>query len=132
MPEQINWTFSVQVAGGPQIASSQPLTVEAYDKIDVNIPGGDDATPGTATVDVQPSGAGQVQLFLMTSSLYDAKLSYKVDGVTEVTFDAPLLLLGKGAVKLLGTTQKKFVFTNTAGTAKPANVKILVGRDATP
>jgi hypothetical protein len=132
MPEQINWSFNVQVVGGPQLGESKPLTVEAYDKIDVTIPGGDDATPGAMTVDVQPGGAGQVRFFLMISNLYDAKLTYKVDGGAEVMLDSPVLLLGKGAVKLLGATQNQFAFINKAGTTKAASVKILVGRDATP
>jgi hypothetical protein len=46
--------------------------------------------------------------------------------------DQPVLLVGTGAVKLLGATQRQFVFANKAGTNKAANVKILVGRDATP
>lgn len=132
MPEQITWSFNAKVVDGPQLGDSQALKVEAYDKIDVTIPGGEDAAPGAMTIDVQPGDSGQVRFFLMTSTFYHEKLTYKVDGGPEVMLDAPLLLIGLGAVKLLGSTQRKFAFANKAGTTKTANVKILVGRDATP
>lgn len=132
MSEKINWTLSVQVVGGPKISVSQTMEVEAYDKIDVTVPGGDDTTPGTATVEVQPGGASQVKFLLITSSLYDAKLTYKVNGGTEaVKLDALQLLMGSGAVGLLETTPQQLAFTNKAGLFAPASIQILVGRKAT-
>jgi len=149
MPEKINWSLNVQVPGGPTIAFSRSLTVEAYDKIDVTIPAFTPAapgppatpdTPGKATVSVQPSGTGKVQFLLITSSVYDDRLTYKVDGGTAVELDAPQLLTGDGIVGLLGNTQKEFVFENaivdpdpkdaTKKITTPASVAILVGRDA--
>jgi hypothetical protein len=108
MSEKINWTLNVQVVGGPKISASQTLIVDAYDKIDVVIPGGDSTTPGTATVEVQPGGSGQVQFLLITSSLYDANLTYSVDGGSAIQLDAPQLLMGNGAIGLLGSTQNQF------------------------
>jgi len=63
MPEKINWTLNVQVVGGPKISASDPLEVEAYDKIEAVIPAG-----GSATVNVQP-GTG-AQFLLITASSY--------------------------------------------------------------
>lgn len=89
MAEKISWTLNVQVVGGPKISASKTMTVDAYDKIEVVIPGGDDTTPGAATVEVQPGGSGQVQFMLITSSVYDAKLTYSVDGGSPIKLDAP-------------------------------------------
>jgi hypothetical protein len=131
MPEKLNWSLTIQVAGGPGEGASQSLDVEAYDVITVTVPGGDTTTPGTATVQVQPGGSGQVAFLLVKSSLYDGNLTYAVDGGSAVKLDALHLFMGTGAVGLLGTTQNAFVFTNTVAVDKPAAVEILVGRKAT-
>lgn len=131
MPEKIVWTLNVQVVGGPKVSESQTIEVEAYDIIKVLVPGGDNATPGTATVEVQPGGSGQVKFLMITSNVYDANLTYKVDGGTEIKLDALQLLVGNGAVGLLGSTQNQFAFSNKAGVNKPASIEILVGRKAT-
>ena len=131
MAEQITWLLNVQVAEGPKASASNSLQVEAYDKIDVTVPA-KAANPGAATVDVQPGGAAQVKFLLVTSSVYDANLTYKVDGGPSIALDAPLVLLGAGAVGLLGATQKQFVFSNAIASSKAAQINILVGRDATP
>jgi hypothetical protein len=44
--------------------------------------------------------------------------------------DGPHVLIGAGAVALLGATQNSIEFTN--GGSEDATVNILVGRDATP
>jgi len=123
MPEKINWTLNVQVVGGPKISASDTLEVEAYDKIEAVIP-----TGGSATVNVQP-GTG-AQFLLITASSY-ANMTYEVDASgTTVTLDGPHVLIGAGAVGLLGSTQNKFKFSN--GGSEDVTVDILVGRDATP
>ena len=131
MSDKISVTLNVQVVGGPSYPDSRTIEVEAYDVIEVVIPGGTIQTPGTAAVNVQPGSAGQVKFLMINSSVYDTNLTYKVDTSTvEVKLDAPLLLIGDGAVRLLGETQKAFAFTNKAGSNKSASVKILVGRVA--
>jgi len=132
MPEKINWAVTVQVAGGPKLSESRTLEVEAYDLMEVEVPDGDDTTPGQVTVNVQPGGTDQVKFLMISSDLYHDKLTYTVDaGPTEVHLDDLQLLIGGGAVKLLGDTQNQFVFSNRANQGRPAFVKILVGRKAT-
>ncbi len=130
MVEKISWVLNVQVAGGPRASASQAMDVDAYDVITVVIPGGDNATPGTASIEVQPGGAGQVRLLLITSTLYDPALTYSVDGGAQIKLDGLHFLIGSGAVALLGGTQKTFAFTNKAGLDKPASLQIMVGRKA--
>ena len=135
MSQSLSWSLTVAVINGPQFSEAQALTFDAYDKIDVVVPaatgGGNNPTPGAATVEVQPGGAGQVQFLLLTSSVYHAKLTFKVDGGSAITLDAPLMLGGAGVSALLGPTQKQFAFSNTITPAAPAIVSILVGRKAT-
>lgn len=135
MAGKIDWSFKVEVAGGPKFSAIRSIPVDAYDKVDALVPEKKAAGPGTATVNVQPGGEGKVQFLLITSSVYDDKLTYKVDGGKEVKLDEPQLLVGDGVVSLLNTTQKEFVFRNDVGVVddednppKPATIQILAGR----
>ena len=126
MTETINYSFSIQVAEGPKVTDADKIEVEAYDMLEVEVP--DSGTDGgQATVDVQPSSSG-VKLLLITATSYE-DLEYSVDsGTTNYDLDAPLLLLGEGAVGLLNAAPTQFLFTNSAAEANTVN--ILVGRDA--
>jgi hypothetical protein len=137
MSEKINWTLNVQVLGGPKISAVQTLTVEAYDKIEVKILGNEEATPGEATVEVQPGDLDDIKLLLISSDQYGSKLKYTVKdsggtaGATGVELDSLQVLVGKGAVGMLGVTPVTLEFSNGMGVNKDANVTILVGRMAT-
>ncbi len=126
MPEQINWTINVQVVGGPKVSASDTLEVEAYDKIEAIVPAN-----GSVKVDVQP-GTG-AQILLITAGSYE-NITYKVvsgsGSNSAVILDGPHILIGAGAVGLLGGTQKQFEFTNNG--SDEVVVDVLVGRDATP
>jgi hypothetical protein len=118
-------SVNVTVEDGPSFINTGAMHSEAYDVINMTIPhGGEDVV-----VDVQPSGTGNVSLLYMLSDNY-ASLTYTVDDNVNVrTFDAPLLLIGSGALALLGTTQKTFTFTN-AGVSADAHIRIFVARTA--
>ncbi len=126
MSERLSWTFSVQAVGGPRIATSSDLDVDAYDKIQALVTAG-----GDATVELQPGAAGRVQLLLVASTEYDDTLTYKVNDPagTAIKLDGQLLLLGDGAVGLLGAPPAKLIFHN--GMTKDATIQILIGRKAT-
>lgn len=133
MPEKIVYTLNVQVTGGPKLsaASTTPLEVDAYDKFLVKI----EKNAKDKEVELQPSTTPeQVQFLMITASDTDYKLlSYKVNVDTGDSFklDAPHLLIGKGAIKLLGAVPTKLLFSNSSLT-EDAVIEILVGRDATP
>lgn len=101
--------------------------MQAYDKIEVTI------TDGVTDedVEIQPGGTGQVQFLLIRSDQYGDKLTYKVNAATAtpIKLDAQHVLIGTGAVGLLGAAPTKLLFSNTLG--KAATVQILVGRKAT-
>ena len=129
----VNYGFSIQVTGGPQIANTKVTTVEAYDKVEVKLdPGATDVV-----VDVQPGATSQISLLAISSSLYDTKLTYKVaDGGGDkgpFTLDAPHFFSG-GAVGVFGVAPKSLKFSNAlpAGPSNKATIEIFVGRDATP
>ena len=124
MSEIISYSFSIQVSGGPKVADAGQIEVQAYDMLVVEVP--DSGTSGgVAIVNVQP---GDTVKFLQVTAGSYGDLTYTVDGGAGQTLDAPLLLIGAGAVALLGATQKQFEFTNAGTTA--VTVHILVGRDA--
>ena len=132
MSEKIEYSLNVQVFGGPRIFKSNVLEVDAYDKFEVVVP-----TDGTVNVTVQPGEASNVQFVLIDSNNYD-NLTCVIDptasGSTEVggpqfRMYYPLMLVGQGAVSLLGSKQKEFRFVNEAD--YDASVVILIGRKAT-
>lgn len=130
MTEKINWTVSVQVAGGPAISETKTIEIDAYDKMDVVI----DDNSTDKEVQVQPASTG-IQFLMIKTDNYGDKLKYKVnDGTSstsDIVLDSPVhLFIGNGAINLFGKAPIKFLFSNSLG--KNAAVKILVGRDATP
>jgi hypothetical protein len=131
VPEQIHWTLNVQVVGGPKISRSRTETVDAYDKITVDVPPQADGNPGRATVEVQPGGVGQVRFLLIESSVYDAEdLTYGVSvDATPIALDTLQVLIGAGVVGLLGAAPQTMTFSNKL--TQVAAIQILVGRDAT-
>jgi hypothetical protein len=129
MTQKISWTLNVQVVGGPRIPDSQTIEVDAYDMLEVSI----EDTAADKEVQLQ-AGASGVKFLPIKSDVYGDKLTYKVHhgaGATgPIKLDALQLLIGSGAVGLLGKAPVKVLFSNTQG--KAASAQILVGRDATP
>lgn len=134
MGETINWNVLIGVAGGPQIAAAGKVDVEAYDKIAIDVAAG-----GDLTVNLAPGSAGQLSLVVLIpdipSDLADfTELTYKVGSGPSIPLDSPHVLLGKGAVALLGigeqATSLSLIFANAGTATRP--IEILVGRDATP
>lgn len=128
MAEKISWSLNIQIPGGPKLASSQNIDVDAYDKIVAVIP----HDSADHEVDVQPGGADHIRFLLISSDLYE-NLTYTpkdgVAGATEIDLDAPQVFLGAGAVALLEKAPKQIVFKNS-DPANDATVQILVGRKA--
>lgn len=127
MPHTINWTTSLQVPNGPRLAESGAVGVEAYDRISVVVEAGD----LEVDVEVQPSAAdGQVTVVALSASSYGGDLTYSPDGgTTAFALEAPVALVGAGAVALLAAAPQQLRLAN--GGDDPVTVDILVGRDAT-
>ncbi|MGH7467331.1 MAG: hypothetical protein ACRENP_05030 [Longimicrobiales bacterium] len=131
MPETVNWTINVQVPTGPRVAQSGALQVDAYDKVEVSVADGVD----DLEVQLQPGGAGQVQLLVISTTRTSDDLSYKVNdaGADPITLDQPVhAYFGAGPVGLLDPAAgpNTLFFTNASG--GPATVQVLVGRKAIP
>ncbi|HJZ63698.1 MAG TPA: hypothetical protein VKD70_05215 [Candidatus Acidoferrum sp.] len=126
---QISLTVDVAVPNGPKLWFRRALDVEAIDKIDLIIT----SKTKDQEIELQPGGAGQVQLVMIVAEPYDANLSYKVNKKAgdARALDQPHLFAGAGAVSMLdsGAPTKLFLSNDTADDAK---VQILIGRDATP
>jgi hypothetical protein len=127
MPKTIIWKAQTSIAGGPSAASSQVIPIEAYDEIEVELEDGDT----DEEIEVQPGGSGQVRFLQISSTVYGADLSYKVNaaGNPSHELDRPLLLAGDGAIGLLDAAPTSLFFTNNLGGS--ATVHVLVGRNAT-
>lgn len=126
MSETLDWSFKAHISNGLTAVASGKMILSAQGKIVVTVPK-KDGSAGTATVHVQPGDGGQ--FLLITSTVYE-DLEYKVDSVTTPrVLDGAHILVGSGAVSLLGDTQNTFVFENNG--TEDATVTILVGRDAT-
>jgi hypothetical protein len=121
MPETLNWNLSVNVTGGPQLSGAAALIVDAYDKLDVKVPA--DGQPHT--VKMGPGNWTTVSLVLIVPSQPDDKLTYKLNG-QDTRLDGTHLLVGLGAVSLLGAGNAQLDFTN--GTGADVTLDILVGR----
>lgn len=125
-------TIKVEIEGAGTLSATHSIDVHAFDKIEINVPPELSGTAGTAVVNAQPGGEGQVKLLLITASEYSNEsneLSYSVTGGTsDIVLDAPQLLVGDGALKLLGDTQNTFTFSN--GFSSEIGIQILVGRNA--
>jgi hypothetical protein len=133
MAATINWTLNVHVTGGPKVSATDQVDVDAYDKLGVIVaPTGDGA--GTE-LEVQPGGAGQVQFLLIKASVYHpSDLTYSVgvaepDKTKRKKLDTLQVLIGDGAVELLGAPPDKLFFYNDL--ADEVSIELLVGRHAT-
>jgi hypothetical protein len=131
MSEKIDWSLNVQVSGGPRIFKSDSLSVDAYDKFEVTVP----ETNGKMNVMVQPGDASLVQFVLIASDNYE-NLTCIIDpdsdpakpsGGPKFKMNQPVMLIGQGAVSLLGTGQKVFEFDNAS--ISKASVVMLIGRN---
>jgi hypothetical protein len=124
VPETINWSFSVEVVQGPRISGSDALEVDAYDKVSV------DPAVGDTEVQVQPADAAKsVHLLVIRADAYDVGIEFSAgDGTTKFSLDAPVVLIGSGAVSLLSSAPQTLEFNNSGDAA--VRVDILVGRDS--
>jgi hypothetical protein len=131
MPD-IRWSVAVQIAAGPSVARSAALAVDAYDKVEVTVPAGEE----NLEVQIAPTDA-DIRFLMMTATPVGAApldATYRVNDAAgdEHAIDSPLLLLiGAGAVGLMGAVPRSLFLTNNSGTQAVA-VEILVGRDPTP
>jgi len=122
MAETIKWNFVTQVLKGPSISAAGSIAdVDAYDKFAIELADG-----STQVVNLVPGGT--ISLLIISPKSPDEDLSYDLSG-SPVALDGPHVLIGTGAVGLLGGATS-LTFTNSTGA--DAVIEILVGRDATP
>lgn len=121
MTEKINWNYVAQALNGPSVSAQGGMEVDAYDKFAVTL-----ADNATQQVNLVPGGT--VSLLAINPSPASDKLTYKL-GSVDVKLDGPHVLIGSGAVGLLGSLAS-LTFTNKTGA--DAVIEILIGRDATP
>jgi hypothetical protein len=131
MPTSISWRLTIDIPSGPSLALGSAIAVEAYDRIAITVPHSAAGPPAEVEVDVQPGAVGRVKFLVIRSDSYGDKLLYKVHatGNPARVLDDTLVLVGAGALDLLGAPVDKLLIINTLG--HPANIEIIVGRQAT-
>jgi len=115
------------VGGGPTVAESGTFQADAYELLDeVSIP------PNTpTTLKVQPALLVDLKALAIVCDNYDGDVAFTVDLVAlPITMNAPIVMIGAGALSLFGPTVNDLIFTNTAEAA--AKVTVLAVRDAIP
>jgi hypothetical protein len=123
MAESIKWNFVTQVLQGPSVSAADTINgVDAYDKFDITI-----LDSASQAVNLVPGGSS-ISLLVINPRQPDANLSYDLSG-SPVALDGPHVLIGSGAVSLLGGATS-LTFTNSTGA--DTVIEILVGRDSTP
>jgi hypothetical protein len=122
MSETIKWNFVTKVLKGPSVSAAASIDeVDAYDKFDISL-----ADTDTQAVNLTPGGTAYLLVINPRDPHED--LSYELDG-NPVALDGPHVLIGTGAVGLLGGATS-LTFTNNTGA--DAVIEILIGRDSTP
>jgi hypothetical protein len=122
MSETIKWNFVTKVLKGPSVSAAASIDeVDAYDKFDISL-----ADTDTQAVNLTPGGTAYLLVINPRDPHED--LSYELDG-NPVALDGPHVLIGTGAVGLLGGATS-LTFTNNTGA--DAVIEILIGRESTP
>jgi hypothetical protein len=131
----VNLTVAIQAVGGPQVNLTRSVPIEAYDKIEIEVPPGGAAAP-FVTVEIQPGAAAKVVMLSIQSTILGAELTYVAsDGASDsvaVTLDQPQVYVGN-SVSLFKIAPKLLKFKNTHAAADPSKtavVEIFVGRKA--
>ncbi len=122
MAETIKWNFVTQVLHGPSVSAAGSFDeVNAYDKFNIEI-----ADTVTQAVNLVP--ADSISVLVINPKKPDKNLTYDLSG-SDVALDGPHVLIGTGAVGLLGGATS-LTFTNATGA--DAVIEILIGRNSTP
>jgi hypothetical protein len=136
MKEILNCRISLQVQGGPSLGEVQNVKVDAYDKLEVDVPAKVGQTDESIVVGLQLADTSKLSFVLIKSSSYEgisaeshpvAPEGQPVPAAITISLDGPLMLIGQGACKLLGNNLATLTFKNS--TDSPANIQMVIGRD---
>jgi hypothetical protein len=126
MAETINWLYSVRADRGPNAALNGTFQADAYERISVTLAAG-----ATQDVTIAPGTWADVLSLVISADDLSGDVTVEPDGAAAaVPLDAPIVLLGAGAVALLGAGNATVTLENTG--AEDVLVDFFVARDATP
>jgi len=125
MAETINWLYSVQATRGPTATLDGTFDADAYEKMSITLDPG-----ATQEVTVGPDTWAEVRILVVSADDLSGAVTLTPDGGAVALLDAPFVLLGAGAVSLLGTGDATIALENTG--TEEVLVDIFVARDATP
>jgi hypothetical protein len=139
LPKKVRWDTAVYIENGPTLKTSGELNsppsnaVNAVDVFSVTATAGIDTT-----VAVQPGELKKIEFIYIASDQYGDdthNVSYKFaqtsapEGISEaVTLEKPHLVTSRSLVALFTKAPNNIIITN--GTDEPANIEIVIGRNA--
>jgi len=128
--EKVAWNFNISIEKGPSMSLADSFETEAYDKISVQI----EAGANDKSVAIQPSALDKINFICIKSNQYGPDppdvtktITYKCGNGDPITLDQAHVLIGTSLIGLLQNVQT-FKFTNT--TDDPADIEVLLGREA--
>ncbi len=124
MSASINYQFLAAVSGGPSVSASENILTDSYELVQVTVEAA--ATGMKVELDIND----KVDMVVIRADKYEALSYKKTAGGALVAITGPLILIGGGAVGLLGTTVASLFFSNSGANAR--EITILISRDATP
>jgi hypothetical protein len=125
MAVNIRWMYSVSAQGGHAAALADDFDADGYERLNVQV------APATSQdVTIGPGTWADIISLVVSASVMDGSLTVEPDGAAVVPLDAPIVLLGAGAVALLGGGNATITLDNTG--PDDVLVDIFVVRDATP
>lgn len=126
MAEEINISVNAKIKSGPTVSFSNSLSVDGYDKLDIDIVNG-----VTEVVQLLPVATTSVHLLLIKSTKYDDLITYTVNGGgASIKLDSPQSFIGTGSLSAVNAAVPETLEISN-GTGDPITVQILVGRNAT-
>lgn len=132
MAEKISYKIDVNIAGELKKAVERSITVEAYAKIEVEVPKKENGNgnAGKATLRSLPGAGNEIGFLLITSTVYNKKLKVnkKSDGSEVAVLSEPIALFSSEAVGQLDIPDAQLELENE--TDQHATVQVIVGWDA--
>jgi hypothetical protein len=125
MAVTIRWSYTVSADGGPTVTLGDHFDADGYEKLSVSVAAG-----ANQDVTLAPGTWAEISSLIVSADDMSGALTVEPDGAAVVPLDRPIVLLGAGAVALLGVGDATLTLDNI-GTADVL-VDIFVVRDATP
>ena len=129
MASSLSYLVKATIGGGPSFLAQDRFDTESFIFTQVTVPaaGATVAVGAGAMADIQLIGIA-VDAYKDAAGAFQVTMQNALAGSPTITLEGPIMLVGAGAVSLLGTAIESLVFMNATG--EDRTVTILVARNA--